>query len=256
MKKISYIILAIIATLFFSCNKETVLNPNEQEISIYLRGVESGEFTKVSGNTVGTLIESLLPTSGVTFTLSSTTNPERKYTVALGQTITIPVDTYNVSTYYRPTSVGNTVKNGYIYKAPRFYVETVISVNKEQKNYTVEAIYECWALVIDYNKCSKYQHLGYNYSMEDFTYFYNADNLGIAFIYGSWTTQAYTIKACPKENSGYEARTYNLVTDSNYSGIYIEYGKWYAFSTSSVDDMPGNIGINYPGWPEGTIKEE
>ena len=31
------------------------------------------------------------------------------------------------------TAVGNTVKNGYIYKAPRFYVETTISINKEQK---------------------------------------------------------------------------------------------------------------------------
>lgn len=47
----------------------------------------------------------------------------------------------------------------------------------------------------------------------------------------------------------------NLVTDKNYTGIFIEYGKWYAFSTSSVDDTSGSIGINYPGWSEGSTSE-
>lgn len=150
------------------------------------------------------------------------------------------------------TAVGNTVKNGYIYKAPRFYVETTISINKEQKNYIVDAVYECWALVIDYTKCAKYEHLGYNYTMEDFTYFHTSGDLGIAFIYGSWTNQPYTIKACPKEDSGYEAKSYNLVTDKNYTGIYVEYGRWYAFSTSSVDDTEGSINMNYPNWNEGS----
>ena len=150
------------------------------------------------------------------------------------------------------TLSGNTVKNGYIYKAPRFYVETTISINKEQKNYIVDAVYECWALVIDYTKCSKYEHLGYNYTMEDFTYFHTSGDLGIAFIYGSWTNQPYTIKACPKEDSGYEAKSYNLVTDKNYTGIYVEYGRWYAFSTSSVDDTEGSINVNYPNWNEGS----
>lgn len=150
------------------------------------------------------------------------------------------------------TAVGNTVKNGYIYKAPRFYVETTISINKEQKNYIVDAVYECWALVIDYTKCSKYEHFGYNYTMEDFTYFHTSGDLGIAFIYGSWTNQPYTIKACPKEDSGYEAKSYNLVTDKNYTGIYVEYGRWYAFSTSSVDDTEGSINVNYPNWNEGS----
>lgn len=88
--------------------------------------------------------------------------------------------------------------------------------------------------------------------MEEFTYFYTSGDLGIAFIYGSYTNQPYTIKACPKENSGYEARSYNLVSDKNYTGILVEYGKWYSFSTSSVDDTSGSIGINYPGWSQGT----
>lgn len=77
-------------------------------------------------------------------------------------------------------------------------------------------------------------------------------DLGIAFIYGSWTNQPYTIKACPKEDSGYEAKSYNLVTDKNYTGIYVEYGRWYAFSTSSVDDTEGSINVNYPNWNEGS----
>ena len=251
MKKTSFILLAAFVLFAAGCAKEE-FPVDEQEISVSVKGIESGVMTKVSGSSVVSLIESLFPTSGVTFTLSSTSNPERKYTVDLGSSITVPVDTYNVTAYYRPTSVGNTVKNGYIYKTPRFYVETVISINKGQKNYVVDAVYECWALVIDYTVCSKYEHLGYSYSMEDFTYFHDSGDLGIAFIYGSWTTQAYTIKACPKESTGHEAKTYNLVTDRNYTGIFIEYGKWYAFSASSVDDTEGNIGINYPGWSEGS----
>lgn len=254
VKSEGYIIIAL-ATIVVGCGREEVFPVEEQEVAVYVKGVESGDFTKASGSAVSTLIESLFPASGVTFTLSSTSNPERVYTVDIGKSITIPIDTYSVTAYYRPTSVGNTVKNGYIYKTPRFYVDTVISINKGQKNYTVDATYECWALVIDYTTCSKYEHLGYNYTMEDFTYFYGSGDLGIAFIYGSWTTQPYTIKSCPKENSGYEARSYNLVTDKNYTGIFIEYGKWYAFSTSSVDDTSGSIGVNYPGWSEGSTSE-
>lgn len=250
MKKISLLTLTLL--LFAGCETELYTSIEYQEVSVSIKGVESGEMTKVGNSEVITLIESLFPSTGVAFTLSSTTNPDRKYTVNIGESATIPIDTYNVTAYYRPASVGNTIKNGYIYKQPRFYVETIISVNKEQTNYVVDAVYECWALVIDYTTCSKYEHLGYSYSMEDFTYFYTSGNLGIAFIYGSWTNQPYTIKACPKEGSGYEARSYSLVTDKNYTGIFIEYGKWYSFSTSSVDDTSGNINVNYPGWSQGS----
>lgn len=246
MKKISLLILLLLV----GCEVEQIFDTQEVEVSI--RGIESGEFTKVSGASVVSLIESLLPTSGVTFTLTSTSVPGRTYSVELGSSITIPIDTYNVTAYYRPASIGNTVKNGYIYNQPRFYVETTISINKGQTNYIVDATYECWALVIDYTTCSKYEHLGYSYTMENFSYFYNSGDLGIAFIYGSWTNQAYTIKAYPKESEGHEAKSYSLVTDRNYSGILIEFGKWYAFSPSSVDDTEGNIGINYPGWTQGT----
>lgn len=253
MKKISIILAALLMIISSGCTKTEYFPVEYQEITVHVKGIESGSFTKASGSDIMNLIESLFPTSGVTFSLSSTSNPDRKYTVGLGESIEVPIDTYNVTAYYRPTSVGNTVKNGYIYKAPRFYVETVISINKGQTKYIVDAIYECWALVIDYTACSKYEHMGYNYSMEDFTYFYTSGDLGIAFIYGLWTTQAYTIKAYPKEDSGQEPKTYNLVTDKNYTGIFIEYGKWYMFSGSSVDSGSGSIGLNYPGWTEGNI---
>ena len=241
--------------LFVSCSKKIEIKETQyQEVSISINGVQTGRFTKASSSSILNVIEEMFPTSGVTFKLTSTTNSSRVYNIALGESLSIPLDTYTVTARYKPYVVGNTFKNGEITQSPRFSVESTITVTSSQSNYVVDAIYQCWALVIDYTVCSKYRHLGYSYSEEDFTYFATSGNLGIAFINGEWTDSPYTITAVPKSTEFHEPKTYSFVSNRNYDGIYVENGKWYCLNPESVATTSGDLSINYPKWTEGSIE--
>ena len=63
MKKTSLLVVALLAIV--GCNKEESFPIDYQEVSIYIKGVESGDITKVSGSSVTLLIESLFPSTGV-----------------------------------------------------------------------------------------------------------------------------------------------------------------------------------------------
>ena len=241
--------------LFVSCSKKIEIQEIPyQEVSISINGVQSGKLTRASASSVLDVIEGLFPSTGITFKLTSTTNSSRVYNIDLGESLSIPLDTYEVTARYRPYVIGNTFKNGDITQSPRFSVQSTITITSAQSNYVVDAIYECWALVIDYTTCSKYRHLGYSYSEEDFTYFATSGNLGVAFIHGEWTDSPYTITAVPKSIELYEPKTYSFVTNRNYNGIYVENGKWYCLSAANVETTSGELSVNYPEWTEGDLE--
>lgn len=246
MKRLMTILLTL---LVMGCGKEAQM----QTISIGFSGITSGQMTKeVAQSGVSELISSTFPTSGLTFTLTSTTQSTRVYSVGLGEEVTVPIDEYKVTASFKPQEKGKTFKNGSIYAQPKFSVNETITVTNLQSEYEVAAIYGCWALVIDPSETKKYQHMGYSYSMEDFTYFVYSGDLGIAFISGTWTTDPYKILAVAKEPVGHEDKEYRIVTDKNYDGVFVENGKWYCFGAAEVEDASGALSLRFPEWEQGT----
>jgi hypothetical protein len=133
-------------------------------------------------------------------------------------------------------------------------VDETINVTNLQRDYSVTAAYKCWCLVIDATETKKYQHKGYSYDMEDFNLFTWSGDIGVAFINGTWTDSPYAITAFPKVELGHEPKTYKVVTDRNYEGVYVEDGKWYLFGAAEVEDASGAISISFPEWGQGTIE--
>lgn len=245
-----YIIMA--ALMMAGCTKST--ETGLQTIQIGLEGVYMGDITKVQQTAIPPAITATMPKGSISFTLTSTKAAERTYNVALGESVTIPIDEYRVTAKYRPQEKARTYKNGIIYAEPRFNVDEVINVTNLQSEYNVDAVFDCWALVIDASQSKKYQQLGYSVEMEDFSWFTYTGDIGVAYIYGTWTTDAYRLTAYPKEEVGHEPKTYRIVTDRNYEGVYVENGKWYCFGPAEVEDASGAMGVNYPEWTEGATE--
>lgn len=246
-------IAALAAALFTACNKDHAGIP-VQRISIGFADTQSGPMTKADQKAVSDAISATFPTGGVTFTLTSTKNAGRTYSVALGAEVVVPIDEYRVTCNYRPQEKARTYKNGIVYNEPRFSVDETINVTNLQSAYEVTAVYGCWCLVIDATDTKKYQHKGYSYDMEDFSWFVWSGDIGVAFISGTWTDAPYKIVAVPKEPVGHEEKSYNIVTDRNYEGVYVENGKWYCFGAAEVEDASGAISISFPAWTQGSTE--
>ena len=253
MKKTLFNIMAALL-IVTGCTKPQGAETGLQSIRIGFSGVGTGSMTKTQQAGISAAIKATFPTDGITFTLTSTKAAERTYSVALGAEVVVPIDEYKVTCNYRPQEKGKTYKNGSVYAQPRFVVDETINVTNLQSDYSVTAVYKCWALVIDATETKKYQHKGYSYDMEDFSLFTWSGDIGVAFINGTWTDSPYKVTAFPKVELGHEPKTYSIVTDRNYEGTYVQDGKWYMFGAAEVEDASGAISISFPDWEQGTIE--
>lgn len=223
-------------------------------VTINIGGVLTGEITKTDADAVAAVLRSTAPSGVASLTLQSTTNSKRSYQVTPGVPINLPYDIYTVTGRYTPAKVGDTFR-GVVYHEPRYNVSATIEVIPDKDEYEVPATYECFALIIDWATTLRYTHVGKDTNVADFTFFAGSGDLGVAYIFISseWGEMANKITAYPVDEAEHEATEYRLVSNRNYAGHYIEYGKWYALSPAAVETEAGALGVRLPDWIAGTL---
>ena len=251
MKRILFLTL-FLSALFAGCRKDSTIG--YREVVINIGGVQSGYMTKTDATNVLALLNSTAPTGAPTLSLQSTTNNKRSYEVIPGTPINLPYDTYTVSGRYVPAKKGDTFR-GAVYGEPRYSVSSTIEVVPDKGEYEVSAIYECFALVIDWATTKKYTHVGKDMNVADFTLFTGSGDLGVAYIFVSseWGDYANKITAYPTDEAEHEATEYRLVTNRNYDGYFVEYGKWYCFAPAAVATESGSLSVKLPEWDSGSF---
>lgn len=252
MIKRIFISLVAVMLVITGCKKDSTVG--SREIVITIGGVQSGYMTKTDAANVLALLNSTAPTGVPTLSLQSTTNNKRSYEVTPGTPINLPYDTYTVTGRYVPAKKGDTIR-GAVYGEPRYSVSSTIEVVPDKGEYEVSATYECFALVIDWATTKKYTHVGKDMNVADFTLFTGSGDLGVAYIFVSseWGDYANKITAFPTDEAEHEATEYRLVTNRNYDGYFVEYGKWYCFAPAAVATESGSLSIKLPEWSAGTL---
>ena len=251
MKRILFLML-FLSALFVGCRKDSTIG--YREVIINIGGVQSGYMTKTDATNVLALLNSTAPTGVPTLSLQSTTNNKRSYEVTPGTPINLPYDTYTVTGRYVPAKKGDTIR-GAVYGEPRYSISSTIEVVPDKGEYEVSAIYECFALVIDWATTKKYTHIGKDMNVTDFTLFTGSGDLGVAYIFVSseWGDYANKITAYPTDEAEHEATEYRLVTNRNYDGYFVEYGKWYCFAPAAVETESGSLSVKLPEWEAGNF---
>lgn len=251
MKKL-VLISFILLGFFCGCSKERV--SGSREVVINIGGVSSGSMTKTDTDNVAALLRATAPTSVPTLSLKSTTNTARSYEVTPGKAINLPYDTYTVTGRHVPAKKGDTFR-GVVYNEPRYSVSATIEVVPDKGEYEVSAMYECFAVVIDWATTKKYTLVGKDTNVADFTLFVGSGDLGVAYIFvnSEWGEIANRVTAYPTDEAEHEATEYRLVTNRNYEGYFMEYGKWYCFAPAAVETESGSLSVKLPEWEAGTL---
>lgn len=238
MKKI---LLFLSVLILSSCMKTS-----EQTIIVKISSIQIGSLTKVDPSGA---FEATTPTAIPDLTLQSTSIPARKYTVSNGEAVTVPLDTYQVTGSYSPIQEG-AVQGGSVYSRPPFSVSGEITVVTGRDTYSVPAIYDCFALVLDPDLTEKYRIRNTAGSMFDLPWVFGS-SVKVAYIQATWTFPAMTLQSVPVDLANYETTSYGLVTDKSYEGFLVENGKWYCFTPNGVETNSGTIGIDFPQWEQG-----
>lgn len=242
-----YIILATL--LVVSCAKEPA-QPIEVPITIQVGSITSGPLTK----SVAALIDATAPSGQVSLRLQSKTNPNRRYTVTPGTTVSVAIDTYTVTGEYVPQAVFSCWR-GAFYKEPRYSVSETLSVTADRDTYTIPAAFSSFALIWDKGAVSRYYIWNASGTPEEPTGWVEDD--GLAILYGTCTSgwsrdYPLTILAEPADDVNYEPTTFSLVTASATGCVLVENGKWYQLNPGAVATSSGSLGVTLPDWTEGT----
>lgn len=151
-----------------------------------------------------------------------------------GATIEVPVGVYRVTGLYEPQRAGY----GPVYGSaePRYSVDSELRVKKGQTEYAVDAKYECWALVMDFNYVSAYKYG---------TKYLDSYGVGTYTVLYIWPSEAvWTMTVVPSDDDVYG------VTEAEIRGADMVNGKWYAFYPGRLSQS-GGIGVNFPEWEPG-----
>lgn len=230
--------MILLALALVACTKIT-----EQTITVCISGIETGSMTKVDPFSV---FAATAPTSIPELTLQSNSISARRYTVSNGEAVSVPLDTYTVTGEYSPNQTG-AIQGGKVFLTPPYSVNASITVTEGKDSYTVPAAYTCFALVLDAATTEKYRTRNPSGSYIDLNWM-AGDAVKVAYIQGQWEFPALPVIVVPKDIANYETTTFGLVTNKDYSGVFVEYGKWYCFGPKGVTTSGGNIGVEIPEW--------
>lgn len=241
MKKV--IFLAILA-MAFGCTK----SQTEQAITIHIGGVQSGSLTKAAP----AIISATAPTGIPTLTLTSE-DGQRTYQVAPGESVVVRVGTYQVKGEYVPPASRNTPSFGFAYGEPRYHISSTIEVAEGTTSYSVNAAYDCWALIINYADAEKYESTGASDAdYADVECFTRVEDYGIAYVWpgGASARGKCNLRVTPADKENYDEAVY-LLRWAGSAGVNIENGRWYMFSAAEAERGSGDIGVNLPEWEAG-----
>lgn len=246
MKKL-LLILAAFAAL--SCSEVEQM----KTVTFSVTGVQSGVMTKVASDDVSAVLSASASPFTMSLTLTSKTNPARTYTVNAGASATVAIDSYHVDGFLGGgDALMSLIGGGKAYRYPLMSVSADVEVTDDVDSYSLDASYQCLALIIDYTACSSYDVLSNNGNLSELSGMTRSGDVGIAYLtYGTgWTTNPMRVVANPVDDVNYESKEFRLRTDAG-GNPRAEYGKWYCFYPGAVAVTSGSISVSAPGWSEG-----
>ena len=256
MKKLFVLSVAVLVALAMGgCRRS---GEPEQEVVFRLSGVRTGaiEVKSASDSLVNVVLGMREPNGTPELSLQSTSVASRRYTVAVGRAVSIPVGTYQVSGRYTPTQKLYSLQGNGVYEEPVYKVSSEVTVREGVDSYEVAAEYDCWALVVDGSDVSRVDYKAER-AMSYATMDLPVVSEGVSVVYVdlqySWDTYQPTCwKFFPVDEVDYETREYELVTkEPKDTQFQVRAGRWYMFGTRAVDRQEGEIGITMPGWQKG-----
>lgn len=241
MKHFCYIIAAL---LLAACS----IDPPTATVRINVGGVRSGAITK----SVDEALSATAPTGTITLELQSTTTSIRRYTTTAGSEITVPIDEYRVTGTYAPTAIADAYYCN-AYTQPKYTVDGTIRVTEGTESYTVDASYDCFALLIDLTDAEGLKHRNGD-EWRDTDYLTTVGNYGVAYIdfASNWSaSNPYRLRVVAADKEHHEDAEYRLAHSATSTIIAVERGKWYLLGSNEVTSQSGSIGINLPEWTQG-----
>ena len=259
-KKILFFMLAMIAGLSFSsCNKDLGGDQKFVEVTLNYRLVEENSMyaTKAMTNEEVVFdIQQCLP-STISLVLQGTGTTTGVYTIKSGEATQVPVGTYNVT----GTSFGNQVgdlinSNCYFTDKPYITINTSVTIVEGTSSYTVAAKFNSFCIVVDFDEITKATYKNISAATKEIT-FNRYDNVGLIFCQGTYTDVPLKITLTPADATHYQETEFGFSTNSaTQKYTYVQPGKFYKLHPAALGSSGPVVGIGFPAFEEGTVKDE
>ena len=192
-------------------------------------------------------ISDALPESIPLTLTNKTTSVE--YIVNSGESITLPLGTYEVKGGTTPQAVqfvSGTQR--YLSRTPKISVEDEIELVVGQSAYSVNARYESFALGVLPSEVSKWSGR-FKGNIAEVSYI-EADGLWWTFVTGNLDpNNLFYTTITPLAGAD---RSFSIITSGTYDGaMLVEYGKWYVLHPSGASTQSGTFDLGLPDWIAG-----
>lgn len=231
MKKTIIIAAVIIAAGCSKVEQETIM----QTVTFQVGNILSGSMETKA--TFTQMLRDVQPLSQPTLTLTSTSNAAYCVEVRAGESISVPVGSYDVTATYRESIIGSV--GGYpVSEEPMYCINETITVKSGCPIVYLTGIYECWALVINLLDTSHYLMDGSRYDMV-------GDGIGekgVLFVSTVEEGIPWKLVVYPKDNVTYDPKTFTIAENQP--------GYWYCYSAGLKETQAGVFCVNLPDWME------
>ena len=239
---------AIIAATVAAVACAETPQPSEQTIILAIGGVQSGEIVKSATD----ILSATAPKGVPTLTLISE-DGQHSYTATAGTPLSVRLGKYTVQGEYVTDALKSIPPFGFAYAEPRYKIASEIEVTEGKTEYEVAAVYDCFALLIDYATTEKYRATNASGNWEDVGCLTRIGDKGVAYIWtpGASAKGACKISAVPTDKETNEETAFDIAWKAGLEGVQLENGKWYLFSAGAAPRESGDIGIDLPEWEAG-----
>lgn len=221
--------LALIA----GCAKEA--QPT-QAVTFGIETITSGSMDTKA--TAAELLAQTTPNTYPTLCIESTTDRSFWMEVAVGETIELPIASYRVTANYTPARIG--LAGGHeVTELPSYHIDQTIEVKAGQESVGLTGVFDCWALILDYETTSRYRMDGQFYN------FVNSSDATKGVLFLSTMTQGneWDLIVYPKDAVNYLETTYKV---SNKTA-----GRWYCYGAEQKTTQEGSFRVSFTNWEAG-----
>jgi len=232
-KGIFYAILGL--ALIAGCTKETQPTPT-QAVTFGIASITSGSMDTKA--TAAELLATVTPNTYPTLIVESTTDRNYWLEVAVGETVELPIASYRVTATYTPSRIG--LAGGHeITELPPYHIDETIEVKAGQESVELTGVFDCWALILDYETTASYRMDGHFYNFVN-----SADGTkGVLFLATQTQGNPWDLIVYPQDAVNYLETTYRLGNKTA--------GRWYCFGAEQKTVQEGSFRVAFTNWEEG-----
>ena len=201
-------------------------------------------------------IQQCLPSS-ISLVLQGTGTTKGTYTIKSGEATQVPVGTYNVTGTSFGAQIGDLINtNCYFTDKPYITINTSVTIVEGTSQYSVVARFNSFCIVVDFDEITKATYKNISAATKEIT-FNRYDNVGLIFCQGTYTDVPLKITLTPSDATRYQETEFGFSTNSaTQKYTYVEPGKFYKLHPATLGSYGPTIGVGFPAFEEGAVKEE